>query len=82
MIYEYEIISGPLRGKVVEVEHSCKDPAKETLEVEGGIHQVRRLISTTTFHLKGDCWSRTNYERGIQSADYVKKYGDKETRGY
>lgn len=80
MTYTYLVIE---TGEEIEVSHPMSQPALTEIERDGVKLSVKRLIhGGTGFILKGDCWSRTGFERGIQSADYVKKYGDKETRGY
>lgn len=74
MTYDYEIITPvALAGTVVQVEHSISAPALTELEHNGELCQVKRMISGGTgFILKGDCWGRTLYERGIQS-DWSKR---------
>lgn len=58
--YEYEIIK---TGEVIEVDQRITDAPHTTLEVNGEFHTVRRLISTTSFHLKGNCWAKDGYRK-------------------
>lgn len=69
MTYFYEIISkGKYAGQIIEVEHPISQPALTEYKYEGRVRKVRRVIAGGTgFVLKGDCWAKTNYERGIQS---------------
>lgn len=68
MTYTYEITEGPLSGTTFEVEQSIKEAAFTEYTYEGMSCKVRRVIAGPgAFILKGDCWARTNYERGIQS---------------
>lgn len=67
MLYDYQIISGVHKGTVVQIEHPISQPALTSTKYEGRSVKVKRLISGgTNFILKGDCWSHTNYSRGIQ----------------
>lgn len=81
MTYTYQVIE---TGQEIEIDHPMSQPALTEIERDGVKMTVKRLIQGggSGFILKGDGWARTGYERGIQSNDYVKKYGDKETRGY
>jgi hypothetical protein len=64
----YEIMSGPFKGQVIEMEHSISKPALKTTIFEGQRVKVKRLISGGTgFILKGGMWARDNYSAGIQS---------------
>lgn len=68
MTYTYEIIGGKLAGVTFEVEQSIKDPALTEYKYEGRVRKVRRVIAGPgNFILKGDCWARTGYDRGVQS---------------
>lgn len=68
MIYTYEILSGPDVGTLVEVEHKMTEPAYDHLMHKDELCQVRRVITGGTgFILKGDCWAKNNYERGMQT---------------
>jgi predicted nucleic acid-binding Zn ribbon protein len=61
--YEYQYTDNE-DNETVEVEQSIKE---EALTILNG-RPVKRLISAPVpFHLRGDCWARTNYERGLQS---------------
>jgi predicted nucleic acid-binding Zn ribbon protein len=57
--YDYEIIT---TGKIVTVEQSIKEPAHTVLEIDGELRTVRRVISNTTFLLKGSCWAKDGYQ--------------------
>ncbi len=55
-IYEYECQSC---GTVVEHWQKVSDPPLETCEACGG--KMKKLISQSTFHLKGSGWYVTDY---------------------
>jgi len=55
-IYEYECTKC---GHVTEVWQKFSDPPLEKCEACGG--EVRKLISQSTFHLKGSGWYVTDY---------------------
>lgn len=69
MIYIYEILDGPDATQTFEIEHSVKEPARQEAEFNGRVCKVKRVIAQTTFHLKGGCWSRDNYNARIQPDD-------------
>lgn len=54
-IYEYKRTD----GEIIEVTQKITE---EELKVcpETGL-EVERILSTSTFHLKGSCWSKDNY---------------------
>jgi predicted nucleic acid-binding Zn ribbon protein len=57
--YDYEIIT---TGEIVTVEQSIKEPAHTILEIDGELRTVRRVISPSTFLLKGSCWAKDGYQ--------------------
>ncbi len=57
-IYEYQCQSC---GLIVENWQKISDPPVETCEACGG--KMRKLISQSTFHLKGSGWYVTDYAR-------------------
>lgn len=62
MIYHYELLSGPMSGSIIEIEHSIKQSVLTEVEYEGVVCNVRRVISpNTNFILKGECWSKDHY---------------------
>ncbi len=67
--YVYELVSeGPNKGKTVEFEQSIKELPLATVEIEGVEYDVKRIIAgSTNFILKGGCWHRDSYEKGLQS---------------
>jgi hypothetical protein len=68
MTYVYEIMDGPDKGKTFEAEQSIKDQKWSFADFNGRMCRVRRVIAGgTNFILKGDCWGKHGYERGIQS---------------
>lgn len=61
-IYEYECLKC---GKTTEVMHKFSDPPLcECTHCKG---EVRKLISMSTFHLKGSGWYTTDYAGKNQS---------------
>lgn len=61
-IYEYECLKC---GKTTEVMHKFSDaPISECSHCKG---EVRKLISMSTFHLKGSGWYTTDYAGKNQS---------------
>ena len=70
--YLYEIQEGPDKDTIIEIEHPISQAALVLYNHNGRSVAVKRVIAgNTNFHLKGDCWARTNYERGIQSGGSV-----------
>lgn len=68
MIYDYLVLSGKHKDEVIQIEHSIKDEPFTSYKIDGRSCKVKRLISGgTNFVLKGDCWARTGYDRGVQS---------------
>lgn len=64
--YLYQIVE---TGEEIEVEHSVNAKPLTVLEHEGRLVSVRRLISgSSNFVLKGGCWSRDGFEKGLQSS--------------
>ncbi len=57
-IYEYQCQSC---GVIVENWQKISDPPLETCEACGG--KMKKLISQSTFHLKGSGWYVTDYAR-------------------
>jgi predicted nucleic acid-binding Zn ribbon protein len=67
VIYLYELVGGKDAGETIEIEHPLSQPALTEYKHNGRMRKVRRVIAGgTNFILKGDCWSRTNYSRGVQ----------------
>ncbi len=66
-IYEYECQSC---GTIVEHWQKITDPPLERCEACGG--QMKKLISQSTFHLKGSGWYVTDYA-GKKGQDQSKK---------
>jgi predicted nucleic acid-binding Zn ribbon protein len=63
--YPYQVIGS---DEIIEVEQSIKDDPLTEIVRDGLTLNVKRVISGGTgFILKGDCWFRTGYERGLQS---------------
>ena len=60
-IYEYECKS----CGVYEINHKISEPARTTCETCGG--DLRRLISTTSFALKGGGWYADGYGSGSKN---------------
>ncbi len=72
-IYEYECMKC---GQVTEAWQKFSDPPLEKCEACGG--KVRKLISQSTFHLKGSGWYVTDYgSRSSSSSSQPKSGGDK-----
>ena len=63
-IYEYQCQSC---GVIVENWQKISDPPLETCESCGG--KMKKLISQSTFHLKGSGWYVTDYARKGTSSD-------------
>lgn len=66
-IYEYECKS----CGVYEINHKISEPARTRCETCGG--DIRRLISTTSFALKGGGWYADGYGAGKNTAASDKK---------
>ena len=67
MTYTFLILD---TNQEVEIDHPISQPALTELEVGGKLVRVKRLIAAAhPFHLKGDCWARCGYERGLQTPD-------------
>ncbi len=67
MTYLYQVVA---TGHIVEIEHPITQPAFTVYDVDGQGQtvEVKRLISAGTgFILKGGCWHRDSYEKGLQS---------------
>lgn len=59
-IYEYKIKSGPNKDKTVEVIQKITD---EPLEIHPDTgEEVERIISKSSFELKGTGWYKTDYK--------------------
>ena len=80
-IYEYECLAC---GKTTEAIQKFSDALLDTCPECGG--QLKKLISNTTFVLKGTGWYVTDYGRkGLETAKRSsetekKSHGDKETK--
>ena len=70
-IYEYECQSC---GSIVEHWQKITDPPLETCESCGG--EMKKLISQSTFHLKGSGWYVTDYA-GKSGGEKAKKSKEK-----
>jgi len=70
-IYEYECQSC---GNIVEHWQKITDPPLETCESCGG--KMKKLISQSTFHLKGSGWYVTDYA-GKRGGEKAKKSTEK-----
>ena len=69
-IYEYECKS----CGVYEINHKISEPARTTCETCGG--EIRRLISTTSFALKGGGWYADLYSSSKNDAASPDKKSD------
>ena len=73
-IYEYECTKC---GKITEAMQKFSDPPLTECEHCHG--QLRKLISMSTFHLKGTGWYVTDYARKRQSSSQYSNNKDKNT---
>ncbi|HDI78945.1 MAG TPA: zinc ribbon domain-containing protein [Desulfobacteraceae bacterium] len=71
-IYEYECTSC---GEIVEEWQKFSDPPLERCKRCGG--KMRKLISQSTFHLKGTGWYVTDYARKQEKRPESKKKEEK-----
>jgi putative FmdB family regulatory protein len=67
-IYEYQCTKN---GHIFEVFHKITEEGPQKCTVCGS--KVKRLISPSTFHLKGTGWYKTDYGSGNSSAQKPKK---------
>jgi putative FmdB family regulatory protein len=70
MIYEYKCKSCE---EVFEVWQKMSDPAPEACEKCGAPGGVERIISSTTFALKGSGWYSSGYQKTGAGASTEKK---------
>ncbi len=71
-MYEYEC---PVCENVLEVQQKMSDDPLKTCSVCGG--EVKKLVSRSTFHLKGGGW----YSDGYSSAENGRKNADSKKSG-
>ena len=73
-IYEYECTKC---GQITEAWQKFSDPPLQKCEACGG--RVRKLISQSTFHLKGSGWYVTDYGSRSSGSSSKSGEGKKET---
>ncbi len=75
-IYEYQCEKC---GQIVENWQKVSDPPLERCESCGG--PMKKLISQTTFQLKGSGWYVTDYKKGSSSSSPAKEKSSASTQG-
>lgn len=67
MVYEYECIEC---GNTTEVQRKIDDMDAFTQCVKCGGNQVRRILSSSNFHLHGQTWARDGYSSPRRNGDH------------